>query len=120
MASVLVVEDDAILAYTLERILIEAGHEVVGTAASFARAVSIAGSTPPELALIDFHLSGPEDGTLVARHLRQLGTKIIYVTASADEVRLIDGTAEIVPKPFENDVLLKAVQRIIASAKSHD
>jgi CheY-like chemotaxis protein len=84
MASVLVVEDDSILAYVLERVLIQAGHKVVGTAASFAKAVSIAASAPPELALVDFHLSGPENGALVAQHLRQLGTKIIYVTARAD------------------------------------
>lgn len=120
MASVLVVEDDALLAYALERTLSRAGHKVVGTAASFARAVSIAASSPPDLALIDFHLRGPENGTLVAHCLRQLGAKIIYVTASADEVRMIDGSTEIVPKPFEDDALLKAVQRVIASAKTHD
>jgi CheY-like chemotaxis protein len=120
MASVLVVEDDAILAYALDRILTKAGHEVIGTAASFRKAISIAASAPPDLALVDFHLSGPENGALVAQHLRQLGSKIIFVTASADEVRLIDGSAEIVPKPFDDDALLKAVQRVIASAKSHD
>jgi CheY-like chemotaxis protein len=115
MALVLVVEDDSILAYVLERVLTKAGHDVIGTAASFAKAVSIAASVPPELALVDFHLSGPENGTLVAHRLRQLGTKIIYVTANAEQVRLIDGSAEIVAKPFKDDVLLKAVERVIAS-----
>jgi CheY-like chemotaxis protein len=120
MASVLVVEDDSILAYVLERILSKAGHKVVGTAASFAKAVSIASTAPPELALVDFHLRGPENGALVAQRLRQLGTKIIYVTASAEQVRLIDGVTEIVTKPFKDDVLLEAVERVIASAQSHD
>ena len=44
MALVLVVEDDSILAYVLERVLTKAGHDVIGTAASFAKAVSIAAS----------------------------------------------------------------------------
>ena len=120
LASVLVVEDDAILAYALEQVLTKAGHRVLGTAASLARAVSIAARAPPQLALVDFHLSGRENGTLVAQHLRPLGTKIIYVTANADEVRLLDGSAEIVPKPFDDGALLKAVERVIASANSHD
>lgn len=120
MASVLIVEDDSILAYVLERTLAGAGHTVVGTAASLTKAVRIAASVTPELALVDFHLRGPENGALVAQHLRQLGTKIIYVTANADQVRLIDGVAEVVPKPFDDHVLLKAVERVIASAQSHD
>jgi CheY-like chemotaxis protein len=119
MASVLVVEDDAILAYVLERVLIKAGHKVIGTAGGFSKAVSIATSAPPDLALVDFHLSGPENGALVANHLRELGTKIIYVTANVDEVRLIDGDAEIVAKPYTDDVLLAAVRRVIAPAQSH-
>jgi len=41
------------------------------------------------------------------------------VTASPDEVRLIDGISEIVPKPFNHYELLRAVERVIGSAMRH-
>jgi CheY-like chemotaxis protein len=117
--SVLIVEDDALLAYDLQQVLSRAGHDVVGVASSFEKALRLAEAAQPHLALVDYRLEGQEDGVMVARHLRQLGTKVIYVTGSADEVRLIDGRTEIIPKPFDPVQLLKAVERVIRSAESH-
>ena len=119
LASVLVVEDDYILAYSLQRVLISAGHTVVGIASSFDEAIGIAAAERPQLALVDYKIKGAKDGVEVARHLRELGIKIIYVTGSTDEVRLIDGVSEVVPKPYDNDDLLRAVERVIASTERH-
>jgi hypothetical protein len=81
MATVLIVEDDFVLAYTLDQALTKAGHVVVGRAPRFEDAVEIAAVRPPEIALVDYRLKGPRDGVAVAEHLRKLGTHIIYVTA---------------------------------------
>jgi two-component system, response regulator PdtaR len=58
MSTVLIVDDDALLAYTLEGVLAAAGHTVVGIAPSFNKAVEIASHSPPELALLDYQLDG--------------------------------------------------------------
>jgi two-component system, response regulator PdtaR len=120
IAHILVVEDDALLAFDLQQVLSRAGHDVIGLARSLDKALHLAETAKPDLALVDYRLDGREDGIMVARHLRQHGIKVIYVTASADEVRLIDGTTEIIPKPFDPTELLKAVERVIASAQSRE
>ena len=68
MAIVLIVEDQSFLAYELELALVEAGHTVLGKAASFDEAVRMAGSQAPQIALIDHRLKGPKDGVAVAKH----------------------------------------------------
>jgi DNA-binding response OmpR family regulator len=120
MTSILIVENDFLLADDLQHVLVAAGYEVVGTAADFDAALEIGRSRKPQLALVDYKLQGNKDGIIVARHLRQLGTKIIYVTANANEVRLIDGMTQIVPKPFDEAELLRAVRRVLTSAERHD
>jgi DNA-binding response OmpR family regulator len=109
-----------LLAFDLQQVLSRAGHDVVGLAPSFDKALCLAEIAKPHLALVDYRLDGREDGVMVARHLRRRGTKVIYVTASADEVRLIDGKTEIIPKPFDPDDLLEAIERVITSAQSRD
>ena len=84
MTTVLIVEDDFKLAAELEWALADAGHTVIGKAASFEDMVGIVASQTPEIALDDNWLKGAKDGGSVARHLRSLGTKIIYMTAEAD------------------------------------
>ena len=121
MATVLIVEDNLFLAHELEWVLSDAGHTVIGKAPSFDDVVRIAASQPPEIALVDHRLKGPRDGVSVARHLRSLGTKVIYVTAEADHVRLVNGeAAEILSKPYDTDDLIRAVARVVRSAESHD
>lgn len=117
MATVLIVEDDFLLAGALKHVLIDAGHEVVGSAPTFEDAVEIAAAKPPQVALVDFRLRGPRNGVAVAEHLRKLGTHIIYVTSEPDAVRLVDGLAEIVPKPYDFDTLMRAVADIVQSAE---
>jgi DNA-binding response OmpR family regulator len=120
MATVLIVEDQVFLAAELESALIEAGHSVIGKAASFDEAVRIAGTMPPEIAVVDHRLKGPHDGVAVAKHLRSLGTTIIYVTAEADHVRLVnDQAADIVSKPYDMDQLVLAVARLVKGAERH-
>jgi two-component system, response regulator PdtaR len=118
MASVLIVENDPILALHLQDVVTEIGHKVIGVAATFRRALELAGHNPPDLALIDYRLDGIMDGVVTARRLRErFGTKIVYVTASEHEVRLIDGSAVIVPKPLDENQLRQAVATVLASAE---
>jgi DNA-binding response OmpR family regulator len=120
MTTVLIVEDNYVLAAELELALAGAGHTVIGKAPSFEAVVRIVASGAPEVALIDHRLKGPRDGVAVAQHLRKLGTKIIYATAEAQHVRLVNGeAAEILSKPYSEKELICAVARVVKSAEQH-
>lgn len=116
--SVLIVEDEFIIAYSMGTVLEGAGFEVAGLAATFERAVEIADAKRPDLAVIDFRLQGDKDGVEVARHVRQLGTRVIYVTSNDGSVRLADPGAVIVPKPWAPDELLNAIAVVMEKMPS--
>ncbi len=84
-ARVLLVEDDYFVALTSEDTLTDAGHEVVGVAATADQAVAIAGAERPELVVMDIRLRGARDGIDAAREIRErFGIPSIFVTAQAD------------------------------------
>jgi DNA-binding response OmpR family regulator len=117
VASFLIVENEPLVAAELEEAVTEIGHKVIGSARTFEQVLRIVENVRPEVALIDYRLGDVKDGVVVARSLRQMGVKIIYVTAFPDEVRLIDSAAEVVAKPLDYRMLLATVERVIGPAQ---
>ncbi|MBC3783864.1 LytR/AlgR family response regulator transcription factor [Spirosoma utsteinense] len=68
---ILIVEDDELTVELLTVTLQQAGHSVVGVARTLAEAVRISQQQPVDLALLDVHLPGSEDGIAIARMLMQ-------------------------------------------------
>jgi len=116
MASVLIVQNEPLVASELADAVTAIGHTVVGTARNRDQAIRIAANMRPDVALVDYRLGDVEDGVAVVLRLRQIGAKVIYMTATSGEVRLIDATAEVVPKPFGQDMLQRALKRVIRPA----
>src|SRR6266480_4860934 len=84
-ARLLIVEDDVLLASSLDELLSASGFEVVGIAGSAATAASLAGERHPQLALIDIRLVGPIDGIELACHFReQFRIPAIFLSGLAD------------------------------------
>ncbi len=85
MATVLIAEDDGMIAGDLEDILIEAGFEVCGVAGSVAQAIRLGQQCRPDLGLIDLHLRYGELGTDIAAALCP-GTRfgVLYATGNPD------------------------------------
>jgi two-component system sensor histidine kinase/response regulator len=87
--SVLVVEDERIVARDIGRMLAEQGYEVAGYASSSREAIEKALSTRPDLVLMDIHLEGKGDGTEAAFEIRQqVGSSVVYLTAFSDPATL--------------------------------
>lgn len=87
--SVLVVEDERLVARDIGRMLLELGYHVAGYAVSSAEAVEKARATRPDLVLMDVHLAGNSDGTDAAFDINQeLGSSVIYLTAFSDQATL--------------------------------
>src|SRR5207237_6734312 len=69
--SILIVEDEALVASYVEEVLAESGFRVAGIAASGPEALSLAAENHPTLALVDIRLTGPIDGIELACLMRQ-------------------------------------------------
>jgi len=84
-ASVLIVEDEAIVAQDLRQTLAEQGFDAFAVVSSAEEAIATATSRRPDVVLMDIRIKGETDGISAARTLRErFGTPIIYLTAHAD------------------------------------
>lgn len=108
---VLIVEDDALIAWTIAECLGEDGYEVCGTAVSYAEAISLADRHRPRLAVIDVRLAGNGNGFDAAEYMaRHHGTAVLYATANYELVKQ-RATVGIgcLRKPYRPAILVRAL-----------
>src|SRR6185369_13231089 len=87
--SVLIVEDEAIIAADLSGKLGHLGYEVVGSAAEGNDALEIASRLKPQIVLMDIRLRGAMDGIETAEAIRsRIDVPVIYLTAHSDAATL--------------------------------
>jgi two-component system, LuxR family, response regulator FixJ len=114
-----IVDDDAAVRRTLERLLVSAGFEVhsYSTAGAF---MDAAASLIPGCILLDVRMPGTDGLELQAR-LSETGIliPIIMMTAQGDvqtAVRAMKaGAVEFVEKPYDDDVLIASIEAALAS-----
>ena len=116
--SILIVEDETLIASYIEEVLGGSGFRVAGIAASGPEALSLAAESRPSLALVDIRLTGPIDGIELACLLRQrFSLPAIFLSGLADA----DTTARaqkaqplgFLPKPFLPSQVFNAIQRAL-------
>lgn len=119
--SLLLIEDEAVLALDLRATLQAEGYAVVGIAPSGPRALELF-EQHPEIGgvLCDIHLQGPWDGIETARRLLAVRpVPLIYLTALADQATLdqalTTGPAAYLPKP----VSVASLRAALALALHH-
>ncbi|MBZ9657488.1 response regulator [Mesorhizobium sp. ESP-6-4] len=113
--SILVVEDDYLIALDIEAGLLAEGFSLAGVATSADEAISMALSTKPVIALMDIRLLGKRDGIDAAVELyRELGIRCIFTTAHGDrDLRLRAEAARPlgwVQKPYSIATLVAAIR----------
>ncbi|MCC6874672.1 MAG: response regulator [Sandaracinaceae bacterium] len=115
-ATILIAEDERIVARDMEQILTRAGHRVlgvVGTAADCRREVQ---ARPPDLLLLDIGLGEPDDGLELARNLE---VPIVFVSGRSDvpTLKRAGGLSVrgYVVKPFTAQQLLASVTMALES-----
>jgi CheY-like chemotaxis protein len=111
--TVLIVEDEAIIAHDLSIRLEKLGYEVIASVPTGTDAIEKAGEYQPDIVLMDIMLKGEMDGIEAARIIRKrYRIPVIYVTAFTNTrtFRLIKRLYpySYLTKPFE-DIELKAV-----------
>jgi PAS domain S-box-containing protein len=87
--TILIVEDEAIVAADLTGKLTLLGYDVVGTAARGGEAITLAHERQPDVVLMDIQLAGPMDGIAAAEIIRtEYNRPVVYLTASSDPATL--------------------------------
>jgi PAS domain S-box-containing protein len=113
--SILVVEDEGIVARDIQHRLESIGYRVPEIAATGKDAITRALDLKPDVVLMDIMLKGPMDGIEAAAFIREkLDVPVVYVTAYAEEevlkrARVTEPYGYIV-KPFEDRELQAAVE----------
>ncbi len=122
-ATILIVEDDAIIAYDLAETVRGMGHTVCGNAATMDEALTLAAGHTPTLALMDIRLAEGDNGIEVARELRrQRFLPVIFVTAFPDELgrRGLEHLGPVIPKPFSREQIEQAITRAVFTPAPDD
>jgi CheY-like chemotaxis protein len=117
--TVLVIEDEPIIALDIAGIVRDLGHTVIGIAASQMEAIAVARAKRPGLVLADIHLGEGGSGlNAVNEILKTVDVPVIFVTAYPE--RLLTGDRPeptyLVTKPFEPDTLKATIFQALSLA----
>lgn len=114
--SILIVEDDALIAMDLRRELEASAIDVVGIADNYDQAIKLAEAETPDIACVDIRIKGRADGITVARRLRDMGLHVVMMTANPD-LLTPDIARHVVVKPFHPQSVLAEI-RALATARA--
>jgi CheY-like chemotaxis protein/DNA-directed RNA polymerase specialized sigma24 family protein len=115
-SSVLIIEDEPIIAMDLEGLVAGLGHRVVGNARTHAEAVSMAKATMPGLVLADLRLADGSSGLeAVNEILQHFEVPVIFITAYPES--LLTGQRPeptfLIAKPFREDTVKAVVSQAL-------
>ncbi len=121
--SVMIVEDEGLVALELEECLRQMGYRVPSVVASGPEAIVRAAEIRPDLILMDIRLKGEMDGIEAARRIMsEQAIPVVYLTAHSDDatVRRARETAPFgyVLKPWEEKSLQIAIDLALHKART--
>jgi signal transduction histidine kinase len=124
-ATVLVVEDERVVAMHLRQQLSRLGYEVPAMATSGAQALKQITDLRPDVVLMDIHIEGRMDGIETASRIPlELRIPVIYLTAYSEEATL-ERARQTKPygyllKPFSERELHAAIQMVLERRRADD
>ena len=112
--TILIVEDEFIVANNLRLVLEESGYDVCGIANSYNEAVCMADQYQPMLALLDIYLKGEKNGVELAAVLAEKDIAVVFLSANDDQKILEAAKATdsygFLVKPFRRKDVLTALE----------
>jgi len=114
--SVLIIEDEPIIALDIEAMVEELGHDVTGIARTHREAVSLVRARRPGLVLADIQLADGSSGLdAVNEILESIAVPVIFITAYPE--RLLTGDkpepAFLITKPFQPEAVRAAISQAL-------
>ena len=122
-SSILIVEDESIVARDIQECLLSFGYKVTGVVSSGEEAIKAVTAERPDLVLMDIVLNGNVDGIDAAHEIRtRFGVPVVYLTAYADDKTLerakVTEPFGYIVKPFDERELHSTVEIALYKAKS--
>ncbi|MBX9684591.1 MAG: response regulator [Hyphomicrobium sp.] len=109
---VLVVEDEALVAFFVEDLLIGLGYQVVGPAASAEKALRLLQSAQVDIALLDVNLGGGRNSYAVADELFRSEIKFAFVTGYGKQGVSSAYCVPVLQKPFTEKSLSELLTQL--------
>jgi len=121
-AKILVVEDEGLVAKSIQSMLKDLGYDVPDVALSGEKAIARAGETKLDLVLMDIKLKGKMNGIEAAEIIRnRFDIPVVYLTAFADKETIqrakITEPFGYLIKPFEEQDLQSAIEMALYRSK---
>ncbi|XDD51502.1 response regulator [Leptospira sp. WS92.C1] len=114
--SILIVDDEWLIAFNLQVSLQKLGYQIAGTARTADEALDLAERTKPDLILMDIRIEGELDGIQAAERIqKRMDVPVIFMTAFADDEtfnRAVDKASMFgyIAKPFQPQALKNSIE----------
>ena len=119
MSSVLIVDDSRTMRKMLAGALSEVGIDVAGNAGNGIEALELLKTVKPDLITLDITM--PEmDGLEALRKIKDQypDQKVLMVSAAGQKEKVLEalklGALDFIQKPFEQDNIIKTIQKVLA------
>lgn len=125
MKSILIIEDELLVADSIVTILESEGYTITGIATSGQEAIEMFKNSIPELVISDIRIAGIESGIQLIPRLKAISqVPFLYLTAFSDEKTVREAATTdplaFLVKPFTEKQLLAAVNMAFAMMQSND
>ena len=112
--SILIVEDESIIALNLKLDLEDLGYDVLDIVDNGDDAIYTAVERRPDLTIMDINLKGEINGIQAAKKILALDLAVIYLTANSDDITFNETistspASAFIPKPYTINTLSKVV-----------
>ena len=111
IGTILIVEDEPLVAFENEHALAQAGYHVIATVDRYEDAVAAMDAGGVDLVVSDIQLAGSGSGIDVARHAGRLNLPVLFSTASCP-VDAADLSLGCIAKPYSSRHLVRAIRAI--------
>ncbi len=113
---ILIVEDEAVVAWDLEDVLTREGHHICGCAPNYETALLLAEANRPDLVLVDLRLANGTSGLATASEIyHRFGIRSLFLSGNIDARTEQAATEDCRPigfleKPFEIGLFRKLIE----------
>ncbi len=114
-ATLMIVEDEALVAMLLRDELQDVGYKVLDLTDRYAEALEVAKAEKPDLALVNIRLAGRDDGIELSEHLKALGIPVLLISGQVSRASSAKTVAiGSMPKPYDAAEMVLAVAYLLA------
>jgi DNA-binding response OmpR family regulator len=115
LQTLMIVEDEAMIAMDLRDELQEAGYRVLDLTDRQDDAIQVAKAERPDLALVNISLAGGDDGVELSRHLKAMEIPVLLISGQVSRASSAKTVAiGSMPKPYHSAQMVVAVTYLLA------